>query len=178
MKPDHTALWAAVPEDRRWKYAHCERERRFLLSGDPGVPEIAAPTDILDKYLTGTNIRLRKAASGQIVEYKFQKKLRLRPGHTDQLWNSTIYISKAEYELFLPTPGIFLQKRRTFVAGDEGEKISIDRIEIAGDTFWIAEVEFDSEEAMNAYAFGLPYSQEITNVPGFSGAEFAARQAL
>jgi len=173
MESSHLSAWQAVPSDRQWKYAYCERERRFLLGALPDQPEIKPAMSLRDKYLHGSHFRLRHADNGQSVEYKLQKKLRLEEGHTDQLWNSTIYISKAEYTLFEPLPGIWLEKRRTFYAGPAGETICVDEIQREGVPLWIAEVEFDSEAAMAAYAFPWDFQREITNVPGWSSFDLA-----
>ena len=165
--------WQAVPKDRKWKYAYCERERRFLLADRPNLPEIEPAMHLLDKYITGSHFRLRKAHNGTTTEYKLQKKLRLKEAQTDQLWNSTIYISEAEYALFLPLPGSFLEKVRTFYRGPVGEKVCVDEIESEDGKIWIAEVEFKEEAEMRAYEFGLSYKEEVTNVAGWSSYDLA-----
>ncbi len=177
MDPFHDTAWQAIPKAKQWKYAYCERERRFLLSGLPKEPMAKPTLKLRDKYFHGTQMRLRQADNGSSIEYKIQKKLRLEVGQTDQLWNSTIYLDEAEYNLYLPLPGIFLVKRRSFFEGPIGEEIGVDQIELSGKTLFIAEIEFKSEEEMQAYVYPWEFVEEITNIAGWSSFDLATRIA-
>ena len=63
-------------EARSPKYAHVERERRWLI--DPSARPAAADNFVLieDRYLTGTRIRLRRMtpSAGEGVSLKLTKK--------------------------------------------------------------------------------------------------------
>lgn len=170
---DESNPWSAVPADRTWKYAYCERERRFLLTLLPELPIAKPALQLRDKYLHGSYFRLRKASGIQGIEYKLQKKLRLEERRTDELWNSTIYISEAEYKLFLPLPGIILEKERHFFTGPSGETICVDEFLLPQRRLLIAEVEFKTLEAMSAYEFPVAFVQELSNQAGWSSFDLA-----
>ena len=46
------------------KYAHVERERRWLLAAVPDLPHDARRLTIVDRYVRGTRLRLREVTEG------------------------------------------------------------------------------------------------------------------
>ena len=109
-------------ERRSAKYAHVERERRFLV--DPGLCPVLRDTAsflIEDRYIDGTRCRLRRMtdrASGRVV-LKLSKKY----DADDVLARPivTTYLDAAEYALLSGLPGHCLIKRCYPVDTDQGQ---------------------------------------------------------
>jgi hypothetical protein len=112
----HSGSSAVVPGHRD-KYALVERERRFLMAGPPsGLPDAARRVDIADRYLTGTRLRLRRAAAPGSAEPELklaQKVPATRPGPVRGLITN-FYLSPAEYDPLATLPGADLAKTRLF----------------------------------------------------------------
>jgi CYTH domain-containing protein len=111
---DHVGESAVVPGHRD-KYALVERERRFLMAGLP--PGAAARrVEIVDRYLDGTRLRLRRVSSPGpgAPELKLAQKVPAeRPGPVRGLITN-IYLSPAEYDVLATLPGAELVKTRLF----------------------------------------------------------------
>ena len=60
------------------KYAHVETERRFLVRALP--PGITRVSDITDRYLVGTRLRLREVTTDGATTRKLGHKVRLGIG--------------------------------------------------------------------------------------------------
>ena len=155
-------------EARSPKYAHIERERRFLV--DPATrPDLAdLPfVEIEDRYLDGTRLRLRRmcdGASGAVV-FKLAKKyetgdVRARP-------MVTAYLTEAEYQLFATLPARQLVKRRYEVQAPGGVfGIDMFRGELEG--LALAEIECADDAALSALI--VPdWAIEVTEDPRFEG---------
>ncbi|GIG19771.1 hypothetical protein Cch01nite_04950 [Cellulomonas chitinilytica] len=95
-------------------YARTERERRFLCAAPPPTADVVRRRLIVDRYLDGTRLRLRRVeeldASGPPV-HKLTQKL---PGVP---WGelTTIYVSEHEFALLSELPAATLVKERSVV---------------------------------------------------------------
>ena len=97
-----------------FKYAHIEREKRFLLRNLPATTEGNRKLRIFDKYLEGTRLRLRKVIeSGQPNVFKLGQKIRIQESSAYEIAHTTIYLNSSEFELFAKLPGSELEKVRT-----------------------------------------------------------------
>ena len=161
------------PGKKRWKYANPELERRFLLEGKPEIIEACPSKLILDKYLHGTSLRLRKLVAGKETVYKLTKKIPLGGGQNNLNWVSTIYLSATEYEIFQSLNGIVTEKKRFYYQKGSNETIGIDEIKIQGETIWLAEVEFNKEEDLKRFKFPLEYEKEVSDNERYTGYELA-----
>jgi CYTH domain-containing protein len=147
------------------KYAKIEWERRFLVRDFPSCSEVTAERKIVDRYIHGTTLRLRKLAdkSGNPV-FKLTQKLPNGRRGAQQGLITTMYLTEGEYEVFARLPAGVLTKTRHSVP-----PFGIDVFEgpLAGLT--LAEAEFNS--AAEAEALTLPgfISQEVTNDLRFTG---------
>lgn len=99
-------------EARSPKYAHIERERRWLM--DPAKRPAVAAGHILieDRYILGTRLRLRRmtdSATGRAA-----LKLTKKYGADDPLARAivTSYLDDAEYAVLAALPALPLTKRR------------------------------------------------------------------
>lgn len=97
----------------RPKYAHFERERRWLVRRE-ARPDFAAAdyTLIEDRYLAGSRLRLRRMSKpgGTWTTCKLTKKYEAADPSVRQI--VTAYLSDEEYALFRTLPGSDVIKRR------------------------------------------------------------------
>jgi CYTH domain-containing protein len=96
------------------KYAHVEEERRFLLDKLPDDLDITAFSRIVDYYLVGTSLRLRRieSSAGEVIVYKFGQKFRAAEHAPHQTMMTNIYLDEAEYLTLARLGGAQLTKRR------------------------------------------------------------------
>ncbi|MEO6214851.1 MAG: hypothetical protein ABIO86_02375 [Sphingomonas sp.] len=137
-------------ETRSPKYAHIERERRFLVDR-ARRPDLAglAWVEIDDRYITGTRLRLRRmtdGATGQ-VGLKLTKKYEADDPRARPI--VTAYLDEAEYALFASLPAHRLVKRR-YEVETPGGMFGIDIFEgnLAG--LELAEIECPDDATLNA----------------------------
>ncbi len=98
------------------KYAHIERERRWLV--DPVWPPNLAGipgTTIADRYITGTRLRLRRMTADGVVALKLTKKYDAPDPTARPI--VTAYLTDAEFNVFAALPAAALTKTRYTVAG-------------------------------------------------------------
>lgn len=121
------------------KYAVVERERRFLLASLPAG--VTSTKDIVDRYLTGTRLRLREvtAEDGSVVR-KLGQKVRLGAGPAEVACTN-LYLDDAEWQALCTLPARVLRKRRHVVHRD-GLVLAVDEHE---DGSLVAEID-DGDE--------------------------------
>lgn len=108
------------------KYAVVERERRFLVAS---IPEpVATTARIVDRYLTGTRLRLREVTDehGQVTR-KLGQKMRLTDG-PGEIACTSMYLTDDEWDLLSGLPATVLAKTR-FIVERDGVVVAIDQIE-------------------------------------------------
>ncbi len=160
------------------KYARIERERRFLLEQFP--PQLD-PDDfqrLHDRYILGAPMRLRRVEtpSGEPLLTKLgQKKIDPEnPESTRHRLMTTIYLTPEEGEVFASLPAHSSIKRRYKLAEQDWTFV-IDCYEApdAVRGLLIAEVECDTDEALDAIQCPSWALQEITDEPEWSGAKLS-----
>jgi len=96
------------------KYARIENERRFLLRYLP--PDLADPQPmrIVDRYWTGTRMRLRRieTLAGEVVQLKLTQKYTTPQRSPQETVVTNTYLSPEEYALFSQIEGKRLVKTR------------------------------------------------------------------
>lgn len=151
------------------KYGKYEFERSYLLDNNclKDVKTISVKK-IRDKYLEGTTLRLREVVENKETIYKLTQKEPLNPGITGVLKINTLYLTKPEFDKFYSLEGFEIKKVRHII--EMGHiRIGIDKIILNKKSFFIAEVEFESEVEMNAFSMPLSYIKEITGMQKYSG---------
>ena len=153
------------------KYAHVERERRFLLRSFP--PELEPThyhTQIFDNYVTNTRLRLRKIREPYKREWTFKLTQKFAPNPEDlsRTWITNIYLTQAEYEMFAHLEGNEIRKNR-YPYERDGRKFSVDVFLGALHGLVLAETEFDSDEEMAKFQLPSFAVMEVTNDPMFTG---------
>lgn len=154
------------------KYAHVERERRWLLAAVPDGLEAEWSLAITDRYLVGTRLRLREtvADDGAVVR-KLGQKVRLGDG-PDEIACTSVYLDDAEWEALSVLESRLLRKvRRRARTG--GVPVSVDVFE--GDCAGLVLLEIDRGDGPDAgLPDGLAALAEVTGDEAFTGARLAA----
>lgn len=105
------------------KYAVVERERRFLLATLP--KGVVSTTEIVDRYVTGTRLRLREVRHGDgTMIRKLGQKVRLGEGPAEVACTA-IYLDEGEWTLLCELPALLLRKTRHLVRRD-GVVVAVD----------------------------------------------------
>ena len=100
------------------KYAHLERERRFLITDTSKVPASDQVVHITDHYITGTRLRLRVVddPSADTIR-KLGQKIRFDDSDPTSLAHTSLYLTEQEYEVLASLPASTLSKARDAGAG-------------------------------------------------------------
>lgn len=169
--PERSGEIPVVPGHRD-KYALVERERRFLMAGLPpgGAGAAARRVDIVDRYLTGTRLRLRRVSSPGSAEPELkltQKVPAARPGPVRGLITN-FYLSPAEYGLLATLPGAELAKTRLFFP-----PYAVDLFGPPRHGLVLAEVELRSDADLAACPAPAGSVAEVTTDDRFTGGRLA-----
>ncbi|WP_193315294.1 hypothetical protein [Nostocoides sp. F2B08] len=150
------------------KYAVVERERRFLVRVIPdGVVDRVV---IVDRYLTGTRLRLREArtADGGVVR-KLGQKVRLSDGPAEVACTN-VYLDDAEWSLLVGLPSRLLRKTRHIVERD-GLTVAVDEHE---DGSLVAEIDAGAAEPIPTPEW-LEVLADVSGDEEWTGAALARR---
>jgi CYTH domain-containing protein len=162
---------AADVGEKLKKYAHTERERRFLLrSFPPGLEPTHFHTQIFDNYLTNTRLRLRKIREPYKREWmwKLTQKFAPNPEDFSRTLITNIYLTQAEYELFQIFEGNEIRKNR-YPYEHEARKFSVDVFLGRLQGLILAETEFEGDEEMDKFQLPSFAVMDVTNDPMFTG---------
>lgn len=160
------------------KYARIERERRFLLAGLPPELDPDAYTRLRDRYLEGTHLRLRRveSPSGERLQVKLGQKLP-DPQHPDDPRRrrmTTLYLPAGEAQALAGLPAACSTKRR-YRLEEQGHTFVIDVYEAppAASGTVLAEVECETDAALDAITVPPWAEREVTADPAFQGINLA-----
>ena len=149
-----------------WKYAVVERERRYLLAS---VPEgVTTTMEIVDRYLTGTRLRLREVRSedGSIIR-KLGHKVRLGDGPAEVACTN-FYLDDDEWTALSALPGRSLRKTRHVVDRD-GFTVAVDAHE---DGSLVAEID-DGDQPSHGVPQWLDVVKDVSEDEAWTGAGLA-----
>ena len=157
-----------VPES---KYAHIERELRYLLNDLPeGLQRTDPHLQITDNYITGTRLRIRKVRDPKTNMWvvKFTQKFAPDPGNLSRTIITNIYLNALEAETLSVFEVNEIRKNRYYF-DFEGRRFSIDMF--LGDLLglFLAEISFETDEEMARFekpGFALA---EVTDSEIFTG---------
>ena len=157
-----------VPES---KYARVERERRYLLPDLPaGLTRADPHLQITDNYITGTRLRLRKVREPRTNKWtvKFTQKFAPNPEDLSRTIITNTYLNALEAETLSVFNSNEIRKNRYYFEF-EGRKFAVDMF--LGDLFGLvlAEVSFDTDEALDQFAKPAFAVADVTDDPVFSG---------
>jgi len=92
------------------RYAHLEREQRWIAAGVP--PEARRAASIIDRYIRGTRLRLRRSEADEGVAYKLGQKIRANRSDPEVVKLTNLYLSAEEYAVLAALPAAELSKTR------------------------------------------------------------------
>jgi CYTH domain-containing protein len=160
-------------EDETWrrtpgqgKYARPERERRFLVVGDPGPLEQQRVVE--DRYLVGGTLRLRAVRGDGDPVFKLTQKVRTNPEDPAEVAITNLYLSEEEYRMLATLPGRDLTKTRSLCEG-----FAVDVFHGPNEGLVMAEVEVDDLEG-DVHLPGW-IGREVTHDEEYSGGSLAGR---
>ena len=107
-------------DEPKLKYAHVERERRFLLETVPLDWRSLPARQIHDRYIDGTRFRLRAVqAGGEPTMWKLGHKVRFDPRSAERVAHTSLYLNDAEVSILKALPAAELVKTRRTRAVEE-----------------------------------------------------------
>jgi CYTH domain-containing protein len=125
------------------RYAQLEREQRWVLGALPSG--CAHPVSIVDRYISGTRLRLRQMVSDGTTVYKLAQKVRLDPQAPETVKLTNMYLSKSEYDILAVLDGAEIEKTRwRWTPGERAMAVDEFGGKLAG--LILAEVELASGE--------------------------------
>ena len=135
------------------------------------MPERASdPTEIVDRYISGTRLRLRRAEQAGAVLFKLGQKVRVDEQSPEVVKITNIYLDQEEYDVLRLLPAAELRKTRMQVAeGDRTFAVDVFHGPLAG--VILAETELASTEprlARPAFA-----AVDVTDDDGYAGGTLA-----
>ncbi|WP_375428359.1 hypothetical protein [uncultured Sphingomonas sp.] len=158
-----------IDEARDPKYAHIERERRWLVDSRkrPDL-SVLSFTLIEDRYITGTRMRLRQMTDSTSGERAF--KLTKKYEAADPLARPivTVYLTNEEYALLAGLPAEPLAKRRYKVA-DGGLVFGIDVFLGSLATLELAEIEWPDDNGLRTLSSPSWATHDISADPHYQG---------
>jgi CYTH domain-containing protein len=157
------------------KYARVERERRYLL---PDLPEGLTRADhhlqITDNYITGTRLRIRKVRDPRTNKWvvKFTQKFAADPADLSRTMITNTYLNATEADTLAIFEANEIRKNR-YPFEFAGRQFSVDMF--LGDLFGLvlAEVGFESDEELDAFAKPPFALADVTNNEIFSGGKLS-----
>jgi CYTH domain-containing protein len=151
------------------RYAHPEREQRWLLDDVP--PETTPWSEITDRYLTGTNLRVRRLEGADGVIHKLTQKVRPVPDDPSRVMLTTMYVPEHEVTALLSLPGQELRKTRHRIEVD-GRQVAVDVLHDRFEGLVLAETELGiHEERIPRPSFACC---DVTDDDRFSGGWLAS----
>lgn len=153
------------------KYARIERERRYLLADLPeGLSRADHHLQITDNYITGTRLRVRKVRDPRTNKWvvKFTQKIAPDPKDLSRTIITNTYLNATEAETLAIFDANEIRKNR-YRFEFEGHEFGIDMF--LGDLFGLvlAEISFDTDEAMESFPPPPFAVAEVTNDEMFTG---------
>ena len=92
------------------RYARPEREQRWILASRPDG--LDRPVAIVDLYIPGTRLRVRRMTTDTDVVYKLGQKVRPTPDDPELVKLTNMYLSEPEYSTLARLGGAEISKTR------------------------------------------------------------------
>lgn len=151
------------------RYAHLEREQRWLLDRLPSG--VTHERVIVDHYWKGTTLRLRMIEDRDVVLYKLGQKVRVDANSPELVKMTNIYLSESEFHALSVTPAAIISKSR-WSATSNGVDYAIDEFKGRHAGLVLAEVELAENDPRTPQPdFALT---EVTDDDEYSGGWLAA----
>ncbi len=158
------------------KYARIERERRYLLAQlPPGLTPDSPHTRIIDRYIPGTRLRLRRMEdeTGKVTALKLTQKYDPPVGTGLETIITNLYLNETEFQTLACLEGPTLHKRR-YPYPFNGRTYVIDVFEGPLNGLILCELELDEQTAAQPIP---PFAVcEVTDDPTFTGGHLVTRK--
>jgi CYTH domain-containing protein len=157
------------------KYARVEQERRFLLKT---FPEDFNPDNpflrIIDHYISGTRLRLRRmeSPSGESLVFKLGQKYQASGQKAHQRTMTNIYLTEGEYQTLAVIGGSSIIKRR-YPYRYAGDDYSLDVFEGKLGGLILMEIESLPDRDISSLLIPEFAVKEVTDDPFFTGGVLA-----
>jgi CYTH domain-containing protein len=149
----------------RSRFTRPEWERRFLLDRLPAGSSIADVREILDRYIVGTSLRLRRISdSDGTIAFKLTQKLNDNAVGAYQGQLTTIYLRQEEYKVLERLPARLLEKTRYSIP-----PVGVDVFKGNLTGLILAEAEFSSAQEAAALKTPAFLLKEVTSDGRFTG---------
>ena len=125
------------------RYGAVERERRWTVAELPADAERAA--EILDRYILGTRLRLRRMATPRGVAFKLGQKVRVNVIDPEVVKLTNIYLHGEEYDVLAGLPAAEVRKTRWQINWG-AVSVAIDEFHDRHRGLLLAEIEVDLDE--------------------------------
>jgi CYTH domain-containing protein len=164
------------PLNKSLKYARIEEERRYLVASLP--QEIRGSTKfmrIVDYYIAGTRLRLRRMESseGEILAFKLGQKYQPEDLQMHQAIMTNMYLDEGEYRKLRALGGAEINKRR-YAYEYEELLYSLDVFEGSLQGMILAEIERRPGIKLTSLPIPTFAALEVTGDPRFNGGHLAA----
>jgi CYTH domain-containing protein len=155
------------------KYAHVEREQRFLLAAVPAELMSVPARAIHDRYMRGTQLRLRLIeGAGSDPVLKLGQKVTM-PGEAPlAIAHTTMYLARDDYETLAVIPADELHKTRR-VAAINDTVFAVDEFHERLAGLVLAEVDL-GERGSPRQGLPIPFVADVTEDDRFTGGALAA----
>jgi len=163
---------------RAGKYARFEYERRLLLREIPADAAADEGWEIVDRYIVGTHLRLRRMerrSSGDVVLKLGQKEAPEAPDFS-RLTITNMYLSQGEYDVLLSLPANELRKTRRQVR-HEALTYCVDAFCDRLEGLVLAEVSFETAAELDAFAVPSFAVRDVSSDSRFTGGALACTTA-
>ncbi len=157
-----------IAPTEKMKYGRYEYERTFLVARKWWNIPVIEEKQLSDKYLEGTQLRLRRVLQATTTTYKLTKKEACDADGAGVRKINTFYLNPEEYHLMVRLPGVRIEKTRRIVQ-IQGMRVAIDHIQLPHRELYLAEIEFASATAMQAFVPPPDIVREVTLDPAYSG---------
>ncbi|NUM46848.1 MAG: hypothetical protein HUU38_19250 [Anaerolineales bacterium] len=153
------------------KYARIERERRYRLTQlPPDLPPDSPHTRIIDRYIPGTRLRLRRMENetGNVTALKLTQKYDPPTGTGLETIITNLYLNETEFQALSYLEGPTLCKRR-YPYPFNGKTYAIDVFEGPLHGLILCELELDEQTAAQPIPIPPFAAREVTDDPTFTG---------
>ena len=164
----------AIDEAQHPKYAHIERERRWLVDASRR-PDLSRLPHILieDRYIIGTRMRLRRMTGSETGEEALKLTKKYEADYPLARPIVTAYLTPDEYNILAELPAKPITKCR-FKIVEGATTFSLDRFEGALAGLELAEIEWPDDEGLRVIKSPLWTVREVSNDQRYQGGALAA----
>lgn len=154
------------------RYARLEREQRWIVGDPPAFDDQGVR--IVDRYVVGTRLRLRRIASPSGDVFKLGQKIRVDARDPQRVMLTNVYLDRGEYDVLAALPAHELVKVRHRLV-ESGVTFAIDVF--AGDLEGLVLVETELDDAPDRVPAPSFAVAEVSHDDQWSGGSLAVLDA-